>query len=52
MNNSTKECRPAATGPAQDGRDSMIRKVWRWLTGYSLSTDEVIRMTLLYSEIL
>ena len=30
----------------------MIRRIWNWLTGYSLSADEVIRMTLLYSEIL
>lgn len=30
----------------------MIRRIWRWLTGYQLNPDEVIRMTLLYSEIL
>ena len=30
----------------------MIRRIWIWLTGYSLSSDEVIRMTLLYTEIL
>lgn len=30
----------------------MIRRIWNWLTGYSLSPDEVVRMTLLYSEIL
>ena len=30
----------------------MIRRIWNWLTGYSLSSDEVIRMALLYTEIL
>lgn len=30
----------------------MIRRIWNWLTNYSLSADEVIRMTLLYTEIL
>ena len=30
----------------------MIRKIWNWLTGASLSADEIIRMTLLYTEIL
>ncbi len=30
----------------------MIRRIWKWLTGYSLSSDEVIRMALLYTEIL
>ena len=30
----------------------MIQRIWNWLTGYSLSSDEVIRMTLLYTEIL
>ena len=52
MNNSTMDCRTAAPVPAQNGRGSLIRKVWNWLTGYSLSADEVVRMTLLYTEIL
>ena len=30
----------------------LIKRLWGWLTGYSLSADEVIRMTLIYSEIL
>ena len=30
----------------------MIRKIWKWLTGASLSADEIVRMTLLYTEIL
>ena len=30
----------------------MIRRFWNWLTGYSLSSDEIVRMTLFYSEIL
>ena len=52
MNNTTTESRIAATMTAQDRKPGMIRKIWNWLTGYSLSSDEVIRMTLLYSEIL
>lgn len=52
MNNITTPSRIAATMPAQDRAPGMIRKIWNWLTGYSLSSDEVIRMTLLYSEIL
>lgn len=51
-NNPAKDSRAAASVPAQDGRVGVLRKVWRWLTGYSLSADEVIRMTLLYTEIL
>ena len=30
----------------------MIRKIWNWLTGFSLSADEIVRMTLLYTEII
>ena len=30
----------------------MIRKIWHWLTNYSLSTDEIVRMMMLYTEIL
>lgn len=30
----------------------MIRKIWNWLTGASLNADEIVRMTLLYTEIL
>lgn len=30
----------------------LIKRLWGWLTGYSLSSDEVVRMTLIYSEIL
>ena len=30
----------------------MIRKIWHWLTGASLSADEIVRMTLLYTEII
>ena len=52
MNNATTESRIAATMPAHNRKPGMIRKIWNWLTGYSLSSDEVIRMTLLYSEIL
>ena len=52
MNNITTPSRIAATMPAQDRAPGIIRKIWNWLTGYSLSSDEVIRMTLLYTEIL
>ena len=52
MNTATQESRVAATMPAQDRTDGLIRRIWHWLTGYSLSSDEVIRMTLLYTEIL
>jgi hypothetical protein len=30
----------------------LFKRLWGWLTGYSLSADEVVRMTLIYSEIL
>lgn len=30
----------------------MIRRIWKWLTGFSLSADEIVRMSLLYTEIL
>ena len=52
MNTATQKRRIAATMPAQDGKGGMIRRIWKWLTNYSLSSDEVIRMTLLYTEIL
>ena len=52
MNNITTPSRIDATMPAQDRAPGIIRKIWNWLTGYSLSSDEVIRMTLLYTEIL
>lgn len=52
MTNMTQKGRAAATAPAQEGRSSTIRKVWRWLTGASLSADEIVRMTMLYTEIL
>ena len=48
----TKERRIAATNPAQGRTGSRIRRIWNWLTGYSLSSDEIVRMTLIYSEIL
>lgn len=52
MNTATQDGRIAATMPAQDRTGGLIRRIWNWLTGYSLSSDEVIRMTLLYTEIL
>ena len=52
MMNNTQDSRIAATMPATDGDSGMLRKIWNWLTGYSLSSDEIVRMTLLYSEIL
>lgn len=48
----TKERRIAATNPAQGRTGSRIRRIWKWLTGASLSADEIVRMTLLYSDIL
>ena len=52
MNHARQESRAAATVPTQEGRSRIIRKVWNWLTGYSLSADEIVRMSLLYTEIL
>ena len=52
MTNTKQESRTAATVTAQDGEVSRIRRIWQWLTGASLSVDEIVRMTLLYTEIL
>lgn len=50
--NRQKNRQTAATVSAWESGARAVRRVWRWLTAYNLSPDEVIRMSLLYTEIL
>lgn len=52
MNNRINPRRETAATVEAQKTEPVTARIWRWLTGYSLSPDEVVRMTLLYTEIL